>query len=342
MAAENEIRKLKNKDLARRKEQVSRLQSARRKSDPILVKLLRNEMSTEAAVKKFRRLIPDKELAKEIFDIWDKAMKQTPEESEKAKAEMAREEIELAESERLFRSQKAIHGGISTLAEAARAGDLLAVKYLVEAAVNAIAQLDIAELQSSEAVQSVAKSVTHWPVLANDEGNWEKRALRRVADLKLGDDLAVFKVRFRKARGTDANLPARVWAKAAVRAVEETRIRFLLYGQVLRGFGSNEALADFCLDRGWEFGKAPAWMDDVAKLKHFSAEVLPEWKSAIRKIIREQLPDFHTHPDWITQRNTAAASGRDTPGEIQNAILDDIVSALARLAPERTMPKPAC
>jgi hypothetical protein len=45
------------------------------------------------------------------------------------------------------------------------------------------------------------------------------------------------------------------------------------------------------------------------------------------------MPDFHTQPEWANQRRTAVANERDSVGEIQNAILDDIVSALARLAP---------
>ncbi len=58
-------------------------------------------------------------------------------------------------------------------------------------------------------------------------------------------------------------------------------------------------------------------------------------------MIREQKPDFHTSPEWENQRNTARHRGRDTRGEIQNAILDDIVSALRRIAPSAKLPKSA-
>ena len=56
-------------------------------------------------------------------------------------------------------------------------------------------------------------------------------------------------------------------------------------------------------------------------------------------LIREQVPDFHKAPVWESQRNTARRNCRDTRGEIQNAILDDIVSALRRLAPAAKVPK---
>jgi hypothetical protein len=152
--------------------------------------------------------------------------------------------------------------------------------------------------------------------------------------LELGADTTEFKVNFRRARGTDANLPARRWAKAAVRTIEATRLRLFWFSYALRRFASHEVFADFCVEAGWEFGKRPDWVPEVAEVSAFSKKTLPGWKTAIRKMIREQMPNFHTRPEWTTQRNTAAANGRNTPGELQNAILDDIVSALASLAPD--------
>ena len=136
--------------------------------------------------------------------------------------------------------------------------------------------------------------------------------------------------------------PARRWAKAAVRAIEETRFRFLSLRGLLREFGSIEALSNYCSEASWDMGKDPEWVEGVVELKQFSSESLTQWKPVIRKMIREQLPEFHTRPEWNTQRNTAEASGRNTPGEIQNAILDDIISALRRLAPIRQVPKSGC
>lgn len=163
-----------------------------------------------------------------------------------------------------------------------------------------------------------------------------------IAELELGADLRGFKAEFRKARGVEAHLPARRWAKAAVRAIEETRFRILMFGNLLRGFGSAEALAEFCLKRGWEITPAPAWVSKAARLKEFSTASLREWKAVVRDLVREQMPDFHQRPEWAPQRNSAAARGRDTPGELQNAILDDICSALERIAPAGEMPKSAC
>ena len=154
------------------------------------------------------------------------------------------------------------------------------------------------------------------------------------SDLNLGADLRVMRIRFRKAQGTDANLPARRWAKAAVRVAEETRWRRIVVGSIIRNFGSSDAFADFFVRAGWEFDDEPGWAKSVMELKPFAKESLPDWKPVVRKIIRDQVPDFHNLPEWQTQRNTAEASGKTTKGEVRNAILDDIMSALARLAPE--------
>ncbi len=132
--------------------------------------------------------------------------------------------------------------------------------------------------------------------MASDKPGWEKDALKHVTDLGLGADMQAYGVWFRQARGTDVNLPAWPGAKAAVRTIEATRLRLLSFGAVLKEFGSPQALADFCMDSGWEIGEQVKWVAEVVKLPAFAEESLPVWRSAIRKMIREQLPDFHTHP----------------------------------------------
>jgi hypothetical protein len=173
-----------------------------------------------------------------------------------------------------------------------------------------------------------------WPVLADDEPGWEETAIKRVAALKLGVGLRVFKVRFRQARGADANLPARLWAKAAVRVAEETRLRLFMIAQLHRDFASSGMLADFCVDYGWELRPKSKWGDTAALLPPLSVAVLPKWKPVVRQMIREEMPNFHESDEWSNQRRTAAENGRDSVGEIRNAVLDDIISALVSLTPE--------
>ena len=342
LAAVDRIHQLQGKQLAQRKKQVARFLAARRIADPILIKALRNEIPMEFAAQKVKRLVPDKEMLRKLFDVWDKATRATPEQAAKDKEDIERREQEIAHSERLHKARKAIVGGLTTLAEATGAGDAEAAKILAEATIQASVLLGITERRHPELLKPVARKEMMWPVLASEEAGWEKEAVRHITELKLGADRLGINVRFRKARGTDANLPARLWAKAAVRTIEETQFRILSFGQVLRDFGSHQALADFCMETNWRIGEQPDWVSEVAKLKAFSKESLPEWKRVIRKIIREQMRDFHTRAEWATQRNSAIERGRDTPGEIQNAILDDICSALERIAPAKEMPKSGC
>ena len=228
------------------------------------------------------------------------------------------------------------------LKESVEEGSAEGAEALAEIAFQAVWFLQIGEQKKPELFRRAARATQFWPVMADHEPGWEKEALQRVSALELGADLKIYEVHFRKARGTDANLPARRWAKAAVRTIEATRLRLLSFGALIREFGSNQALADFCMVTGWQIGEQPEWVRKIAGLKRFSRESLPDWKLAVRKMIREQMSDFHARPEWSTQRNTAVVSGRKAPGEIKNAILDDITSALERLVPDSDLPKPAC
>lgn len=59
-------------------ETVAKLKSADRKVQPILLKALRNRIPVEVAVRTIKGLVADESLARELFEIWAKAMKTTP------------------------------------------------------------------------------------------------------------------------------------------------------------------------------------------------------------------------------------------------------------------------
>ena len=341
-AALDRTQKRKEKQLAIRKKQFAKLMTARRKTWPVIRKVLHNEISPQAGAEKFKRLVPDKKLLREIFEGWEKATKTTPEQAAKEKEDIARQEVELAKDTKLLKAQESFYKILKMLSEAIEEGSAESAEALADVAFQATCFLQIGEKKKPELFRQIARKTRCWAVMASDEAGWEKEAVQRVGVLELGADLESLKVRFRKARGADANLPARLWAKAAVRTIEQTQFRILSFGQVLRDFGSHQALADFCLENGWKIGKQPEWVHDASGLKKFSSESLPSWKLVVRKLIREQMPGFHTRPEWKTQYNTAVANGRATPGEIQNAILDDITSALSRLVPDSIMPKSTC
>lgn len=333
LAAYNQIIRLGHKRYLRKKSQFAKLKAAKRKTDPIIFEALGGRISLEEAAKKVGRLVPDKAIAKKILDVWHKAIRETPEGLAIRKLDITRQEKELAQSTRLLEAKSAIVSGLATLVKAAEAGDAEASKMLLETAIEASVQVYFAEKKYPERFAQAAKGQAMWPILAEDDPGWEKAAARRIADLGLGENLRALKTRFRTARGADVNLPARIWAKAAVRTIEESRLRALMFGKLLRDFGSADAMAEFCMAEGWRYAEDPGWMAHAARLAPFSRTCVAEWKAVIRKLIREELPDLQNRPEWAAQRNSASARGRDTPGEIQNAILDDITSALERIAP---------
>ena len=333
---------LKQKDLRQRKARLNRLLAAKRKAEPILTKLLRDEMPVAESVQKLKLLVPDQGILRELFDSWSNAIKETPEQMAERRRDIERRGKEIAHTERLLKAANAITDGLTTLVEAAEAGDLDAWKRIVEAATQATVLVAIAEKKHPQLMKAIARTKDMWPLLASGESGWEQEAARQVKELGLGDEAQAFKVRLRKARGADTHLPARQWAKAAVRTIEETQFRAATISLFTREFGSRASFLTFMRKARWELGELPKWASEAMKLKPFCVTSLPEWKQVARQLIREQIPDFHTRPEWETQRASAAARGRDTPGEIQNAILDDIGSALARIAPSKDVPKSAC
>ncbi len=333
---------LSQKDLQERKARLVKLLAAKRKAEPILLKVLRNEIPVTESAEKLKRLVPDKGILRELFDSWSKAVQATPEQVAEQKKDIQRREKELAQTEKLHKATKAITDGLIMLAEAAEVGDPKALKQLVEAATQATVFVAIAEKKHPELLKAIARPQVMWPVLASGEPGWEQKAAQSVRKLELGDAGQTFRVRFRKARGADANLPARQWAKAAVRTIEETQFRAAAIGSLSQEFGSRESFLSFMRKAKWKLDKWPKWAEEAMKLRPFCVESLPQWKPVARQLIREQIPDFHTRSEWAAQRNSASERCRDTTGEIQNAILDDICSALERIAPVKELPKSAC
>lgn len=322
----------KDRVLQVQKKNYLNLQSAIRKTRPVIHAVLRDQLSVAAAARKIKRSVPDTELATKLFDFWKKATSSTPNPTKAQQREA--EKADLSASQKLLKAKKALHAGLGVLTDAAVAGNADACRDLVELAVTATHFVQALERLFPDVTAHLAKANATWPVIANDEAGWEKEAARRIAKLDLGADLRILRVRFRRARGTDANLPARIWAKAAVRTIEETKSRIMAVERLLRDFGSPGLFADFCMKTGWDVSPRTLWAD-LNNLGVFSRESFPQWKLVVRQVIRQQIPDFHTRPEWATQRRTAERNERNSVGQIQNAILDDIVSALERIAPEK-------
>jgi hypothetical protein len=325
---------LRTKKAARTKRRFQDLVAAERKTRHIMRKFIREEISADTAVKRIRRLVPNRRIARELLDHWSKVVTTKAEDLPRANEEIARKEADIHRRGQLINASEAILKGFSQLVESAMAGDAEAANDLVHSATAAVEFLTVVERAQPEVFHQIARQKLLWPMMARDEPGWEKIAADRIRGLDLGSGLRCFHAQFRQARGPDSSHPARRWAKAAVRVIETTFWRRISLSQLHRDFGSAEAFANFAVEAGWRFGDNAKWSDLLLGLQPFSRAALADWKKIIRQMIREERPEFHTAPEWSNQRNAAKASGRDSRGEIQCAILDDICSALARLAPE--------
>lgn len=332
--AQEHIQRKKRRELARRKKEMRKLQRAVQQITPVLLSVFRGEMETSVATEQVFQLIPDPEMRLKAFERISESIQQEEDESNLPDKESASNDPSQSTSDKILKSSNAILDAISYLSDAVEANEPGAAEALAEAATNATTILTIAVSSHPERFKEAAAKQNLWPVLAKEEPGWEKFALNLVAKLQLGRDLSIFRSPLNKLRGSDVNLPARRWAKAAVRTIDETRWKSPFVMNLINKLGGNDAWLDFSYERNWDLADSPSWHFATMRLKPFSHETFDEWKTVVRQIIREQVPDFHLLPEWSTQRMTAEASGRNTPGEVQNAILDDIVSALKRFVPK--------
>jgi len=333
--ARGHLLKAQQRDLGQQKAKFQKLLEADRQAGPLIKAVFEGRLDANEAGVEIRKLVPDPQTKKELVDFYKAAIavKPTPVDGANSEKEIRRKEINIARREKLLKAQTALQRGFRLLSDGIYAGDADAANDLAEAAIQGSRLLRAAEALHPDLFSRIAKGKPVWPVLATGETGWEKDAILRLANLGVGDDLVVYKARFRRARGCDENLPARRWAKAAVRTVEETQLRWLGLGFIIRDFGSSGAFADFCLKHGWDFRPNPKWLKKARTLRGFTQASKQQWAATIRDMIREQIPDFHLRDEWKNQRNAAKASGRDTKGVIQNRILDDICDALDSIAP---------
>ncbi len=300
---------------------------------PKFVKVLRpyldGEIDAYTVARRIKKICRKPKLQRELLDFLAAANLTAP----RSEDGLAKERRDITHGEQLLRVRRQSTQSVNTLAEYAAAGEKDAIKGLVQIAQHAIESLMLAERMHPKAAREIAGGQSLWPLLASLDPNWERIAVKRVQGLELGKELAFLRTPFRAARGTDENYPARKWAKVAVRAIEETRRRYLTYGDLRAEFEELIFKGEVSL------ALEPDWVERACRLPQFSEATARKWGNVIREMIREQVPDFHTRQEWENQRNTARHNRRGTRGEIQNAILDDIVSALRRIAPLATLPK---
>jgi hypothetical protein len=214
--------------------------------------------------------------------------------------------------------------------ELAFAGNKAAAKFLVDLATHLSFRIAALEKQQPQVMREIASKLNLWPIFKGTHTCSEKETLARLEELGLGQGIRHLDTPFRKARGCDESLAARRWAKEAVRCINFTRL-------YQRQLVSHKDSVDKKLGQGtWKRGDEPAWVSETKDLPDYSNQSRPKWADVIRKMIREELPEFHLRTEWANQRNSCKARNRDSKGEIQNTVLDDIISALKTITPGET------
>ena len=216
------------------------------------------------------------------------------------------------------------------LCELAFSGNSKAAESLVKLATHLSLRIAALEKMQPKIMSEIARHLNVWPVVANTQPALTAATLTRLNELGVAKDIGHIDSHFRKAAGCDDNYPARRWAKTAVSCINETR--FFQQQLILR----EEIVVTTMKNGRWQRGEEPEWVSHTKDLPNFSQGPIAQkkWAELIRQMIRQQLPDFELRDDWSRQRNSCKQSGRNKRGEIQNAILDDIISALKTIAPD--------
>ncbi len=334
--AQEQIEKNRDREMAREEKEWEQLSKAINKLTPLITEVLQGGREANEVVEYVSELVPELELRRKVFDWYSEIFNRKPEDSERERAELLAAKQAQEARTKLQRNNRAVLNAFTRLTEAVEADEPGAADALLDAANTAAAMFSITFRRHPERFKKAAESNAFWPVLADTRPGWEKNAADEISRLELGKNLSRFTTRLRKLRGSDIHLPGRRWAKAAVSAIDETRWRLPFFVHMVNELGGHNEWAEFAVNRGWAVVDCPSWISSAMKLKPFSVTTYDNWKVVVREIIRDQVPDFHLLSEWATQRATAEANGKGSAGEIQNAILDDIVSALKRFAPEAT------
>jgi hypothetical protein len=316
-------------ELAQRKARFRKFKAVERVVSPIVRDVFADKISPADAAEQVRKLKLDDALLRELFDNYSKATTTTDGQRKEAREELRKTGKDIQRRAKLLEASRQASEALEILTRTALAGDTDAARDLAKHAIAAVGFLDMLRQKCPEAVRAIARQEFNWPVLLDADGNWKNSLPQNFGDLGLGSETWSLRCKFREARGADENHPSRVWAKCAVRAIEETRLRCCI-------FRFKDAVKKVVVEqRRWGLGPIPDWVTKAMGLPPFSNEpdALKHWASLIRFMIREQMPNFETHPHWKNQRNTARAAGRTTKGVIQNRILDDITDALKTIAP---------
>ncbi len=207
--------------------------------------------------------------------------------------------------------------------------DSAAAAEIAKIACSTTLTTSLLERTCPEPIKRVAEASSFWPIARRDAHDNISMQNGRLEQLEVGKNLERIQCKFKELKGPDKNYPGRLWAKRAVRIIENTRWRMILAHD--RKMFSVSVMKRFHL----YLTEQPAWMRTREFPPFpFTINTVDDWIPVVREVIRHDLPEFHEHSDWTNIRRSLEAAGLETLGKVQNKILDRICDALKQLAPE--------
>lgn len=297
----------------------------RRKAVTHAMKLLRSNAADYERHEAFRRAFPTPQQRKEFLENLISISENSRSTGEEE--ELKRNEKALRRDARMLREFELLSRAALKLSTAAHAGDKTAAAYVVDAAVFLCLSVKGLTRKQPATVQTLAGRMEYWPFLVSAERSCLDTINATLDRIQLGGTEEPFRCKFRTTRGADADYPSRQWAKAAVRCIEETRVRHL------SAFAVKQDFFDVMWARRLTLEDSRPWVTSAMKLPAFTRSAVRGWARVVRTLVRYEMPQFHACEEWTQLGEALRRKGHNGIGRFQNAVLDDIVAALRTIAP---------
>lgn len=193
-----------------------------------------------------------------------------------------------------------------------------AAKALFELMQWATLQFQLIARLEPDLFKPFARDATCIPVLASRGNRWLETARKIVKTLELGENTS--EGSFKETAHSAAEAwPARAWAKEAVEAIMATRNLLQSMPQVTILLRTGLPAIEITV------AETPDWAHEAHDLPEFTQKTAKQWTTIVRKMIRQQCPDFHSSRHWDRY---AKRFEHMTTAEKQARILDLICSAV--------------
>lgn len=242
--------------------------------------------------------------------------------------DLVKAEIELEDKKACLDAQSKLLESSGELMQRMLKGDSSAAVALLRTAQDVTSVLQLQYRKAPELFADYLKFTDRLPVIATLYPGWVARAKESMKTVHLGTHRISSRLK-RSAYKTN-KYPCRAWAAWALEVLELNRANAVIWSEIFSFLqAGNRTDLNLMLP--------PTWAMKSWELQELSKQSLPEWALLAREMIRKQVPNFHTLPEFRTeiQRIKARARHRDDvaggkplTGTLQTALLDKIINAM--------------